>query len=203
MSTGNVAIVDTGGANLASLGYALARLGASSTVTDDPHDIAAATHVILPGVGAAGDAMQRLNRTGLAELIPTLTQPVLGICLGMHLLAERSAEDDVRCLGVFDTAVERIVASNDRVVPHMGWNRTETTRHSRLLADMPDAPYHYYVHSYAIAADCTDCVATFDYDEPFAAVVERDNFAGTQFHPERSAHHGRALLANFLSNRMC
>ena len=198
-----VAIVDTGGANLASLGYALARLGADSTVTSDADTIRSATHVVLPGVGAAGDAMQRLCQAGLDALIPTLTQPVLGICLGMHLMAARSEEDDVQCLGIFDTPVRRIPDSEAQVVPHMGWNSTVLTRHSALFADLPATPYYYYVHSFAISADSPDTTATYEYGSAYAATLERDNFVGTQFHPERSARDGRRLLGNFLELTSC
>ena len=193
-----VAIVDSGGANIASLCYAFERLGAPARLTCDPLEVRAAARVVLPGVGAAGDAMRRLSHLSLAELLPTLTQPVLGICLGMQLLYESSAEDDTRCLGVIPGRVERLVAEPGRPVPHMGWNRLRLRGRSELTAGLADGEHVYFVHGFA-APPGDDAVATCDYGGEFAAVVRRGNFHGTQFHPERSASAGRRLLANFLA----
>ena len=199
----SVAIVDTGGANLASLRYALDRLGAETSVTSDAARIRAASHVILPGVGAAGDAMQRLAASGLDQEIPTLTQPVLGICLGMHLMGTRSDEDDVTCLGIFDGPVERIPAATDRPVPHMGWNQLSAMQAVPALAGLPSQPHYYFVHSYAMSAALPECTASYNYGDDYAAVIQRDNFVGVQFHPERSAANGQRLLGNFLGTRTC
>jgi len=193
-----VAIVDSGGANIASLCFAFERLGVAARLTSDPLELRAAARVILPGVGAAGDAMHRLQTLGLADLLPALTQPVLGICLGMQLLYESSAEDDARCLGVIPGRVGRLEAAPGRPVPHMGWNRLSLGRASDLTAGLGDGDYVYFVHSYAVAARDTD-LATCQYGEPFAAIVQHGNFFGMQFHPERSAGVGRRLLANFLA----
>jgi imidazole glycerol-phosphate synthase subunit HisH len=193
-----VAIVDSGGANIASLRYALERLGVTARLTSDPLELRAAPRVILPGVGAAGDAMQRLRAQGLAELLPTLTQPVLGICLGMQLLYEASAENDVACLGVIPGRVQRLAASPGRPVPHMGWNQLSLRRESPLTAGIADGDYVYFLHGFA-AAPGEDTLVSCDYGGEFAAVVQHGNFFGTQFHPERSAGVGRRLLGNFLA----
>ena len=190
-------IIDSGGANLASLQYALERLGARAHVTSDAREIAGAPRVVLPGVGSAADAMQRLRRTGLAELLPTLRQPVLGICLGMQLLFERSAEGVTECLGVIPGTVRRLTAAPGRPVPHMGWNQLTRPRPDPLLAGIEPGAYFYFVHSYAVPA-CEVTLADVEYGEALSAVVRRANFWGTQFHPERSAAAGARLLGNFL-----
>jgi glutamine amidotransferase len=190
-------IVDSGGANLASLQYALERLGARSHVSHDPQALASASRIILPGVGAASDAMQRLTTLGLIALLPTLTQPVLGICLGMQLLFERSAEGPCECLGVLPGEVQRIANAPDRPVPHMGWNQLKPLQADPLLEGITDQDYAYYVHSYAAPVDTTT-LASVEYGDAFSAVVRRGNFWGTQFHPERSAATGARVLGNFL-----
>ncbi len=143
-------IIDSGGANLASLQFALERLGARAFVSSDARAIAGAPRVLLPGVGSAADAMQRLRRSGLAELLPTLRQPVLGICLGMQLLFERSAEGTTECLGVLPGAVRRLEAARGRPVPHMGWNQLMDPREDPLLEGIEPGEYFYFVHSYAV-----------------------------------------------------
>ncbi len=196
-----VVIVDTGGANLASVGHALSRLGSTAPVSADADTIRAASHVILPGVGAAGDTMRRLEAQRLRSLLPALTQPVLGICLGMHLFAERSDEDDVACLGLLPhSRAVRLAARDGAPVPHMGWNTVARLRgrDSRLLAGIGDGAYFYFVHSYAMPVDDSTAAVT-EYGDPIAAVIERDNFVATQFHPERSAANGRRVLQNFLA----
>ncbi|MGH8294407.1 MAG: imidazole glycerol phosphate synthase subunit HisH [Steroidobacteraceae bacterium] len=192
-----VAIIDSGGANLASLQFALERLGARARVTADARAIAAAARVVLPGVGSAPDAMQRLQRAGLAELLPALRQPVLGICLGMQLLFESSAEGMTRGLGILPGTARRLEAAPGRPVPHMGWNRLAATRTDPLLAGIEPGEYFYFVHSYAVPMSAVT-LAHVDYGEPVSAVVRRGNFWGTQFHPERSASAGARLLGNFL-----
>ena len=148
-----VAIIDSGGANIASLKFALRRLGVDATLTTDDKLLRDASHVILPGVGAAADAMRRLNRSGLDELIPTLDQPVLGICLGMQLLAEASEEDDAECLGVFSGIARKLSASPETPVPNMGWCPTSALRQHPLLHGIGDGSYFYFVHSYALPVD--------------------------------------------------
>jgi len=191
-------IIDSGGANLASLQFACERLGARTEVSGDPAVIAAATRVILPGVGSAADAMRRLHASGVARLLPDLRQPLLGICLGMQLLFEHSEEGATSCLGVLPGSVSRLQAEPELPVPHMGWNQLAQFRADPLLANLSAQDHLYFVHSYAAAvSDYT--LATVHYARPLAAVVRRDNFWGTQFHPERSAAAGARLLANFLS----
>ena len=191
-------IIDSGGANLASLQFALERLGARSEVTSDPRAIAAAARVLLPGVGSAADAMQRLRRSGLAELLPTLRQPVLGICLGMQLLFERSAEGMTECLSVLPGTVRRLKPAPGRPVPHMGWNQLSDARQDDPLLDgIEPGEYFYFVHGYALPASEVT-IAQVHYGEAVSAVVRRANFWGTQFHPERSASAGARLLDNFL-----
>jgi imidazole glycerol-phosphate synthase subunit HisH len=190
-------IVDSGGANLASLQFAFERLGARARVSRDAREIAAAARVVLPGVGSAADAMRRLRGSGIAEMLPRLRQPVLGICLGMQLLFERSAEDSTQCLGVIPGTVRRLEPACGRPVPHMGWNRLMPLQHDPLLEGIEPGEYFYFVHSYAApVAEAT--VAQMKYGEALSAIVRRENFCGTQFHPERSSSAGARLLANFL-----
>ena len=190
-------IVDSGGANISSLRFALERLGCHAPLTAEPQVIREASHVFLPGVGAADDAMGRLERTGLADVVRGLTRPVLGICLGMQLLFEASEEDGGRaCLGCIPGKVERIPAAADRPVPHMGWNETQLAD-CPLFARLPGKAYFYFVHSYAApVSDATVGVA--EYGAPFTAAVSWRNFHGTQFHPERSGSAGAVVLQNFL-----
>lgn len=193
-----IAIVANGGANIASLQFALQRLDVGSAVTADAAQIRAASHVILPGVGAAADAMARLRQSGLDTVIPTLRQPVLGICLGMQLLHESSQEGDVRCLGIIPGRASRFPAASARPVPHMGWNTLDIRRPCALLAGLADGDYAYFVHSYALeVSEAT--VASTGYGAPFSACVQWRNFYGAQFHPERSAAVGSRLLKNFLA----
>jgi glutamine amidotransferase len=195
----DIAIVDGGGANIASLTFALARLGVAGELTTDAARIGAADRVILPGVGAARDAMNRLKSCGLDAVIPELRQPVLGICLGLQLLFERSDEEDTACLGILSGAASRFKADAEHTVPHMGWNRVWQCNDSKLLAGVPDGAQFYFVHSYAVpVTTCT--TGRCNYGRPFSAVVEQGNFYATQFHPERSSAHGSRVLANFLSD---
>jgi glutamine amidotransferase len=190
-------IIDSGGANLASLQFAFERLGAETHVTADAAAISSAPRVILPGVGCAADAMRRLRERGIADLLPSLKQPVLGICLGMQLLFERSEEGATDCLGILPDTVKRLLPVTGRPVPHMGWNQLTPSREDPLLEGIARDDYVYFVHSYAVpVSDLT--LASADYGEPLSAIVRRANFWGTQFHPERSARVGARLLANFL-----
>lgn len=191
------AIIDSGGANLASLQFAFERLGAEAYVTADPARIRSAARVILPGVGSAGDAMARLRERGLTGVVPALRQPVLGICLGMQLLFERSEEGDTECLGILPGSVRRLQGSPGRPVPHMGWNQLSPLRSDPLLEGVSAQDYVYFVHSFAVPlSDVT--LASTQYGDPLSAVVRRGNFWGAQFHPERSAAVGARVLANFL-----
>jgi imidazole glycerol-phosphate synthase subunit HisH len=192
-----LAIIDSGGANIASLRYAIERLGIESQVTTDPASLRAATHVILPGVGAAADCMDRLHSSNLVETIRSLRQPLLGVCVGMQLLFESSEEGNVTCLGVLPGRVHRFADRDGLPVPHMGWNQLEFERPSPLLDDVASGDHVYFVHSYCAPVNETT-VATTTYGERFAAVVRRGNVFGAQFHPERSAQAGALVLRNFL-----
>ncbi len=193
----DVVIIDNGGANLASVQFAFQRLGACATVSSDAALIQSAPRVVLPGVGSAGQAMKRLRDSGIAQRLPAVRCPVLGICLGMQLLFAHSDEDDTPCLGILPGTVSRLHPDIDTPVPHMGWNLLTATRADPLLAGF-DRPEHvYFVHSYA-ASVSESTLAVTEYGRRLPAVVRAGNFWGTQFHPERSAAAGARLLANFL-----
>jgi imidazole glycerol-phosphate synthase subunit HisH len=192
-----LAIIDSGGANIASLRFAVERLGVDSQLTVDPEVVRGATHVILPGVGAAADCMARLQKANLVETIRSLKQPLLGICVGMQLLFDASDEGGVPCLGMLPGRVHRFADREGLPVPHMGWNQLEFTQQSPLLQDIPLQGYVYFVHSYC-APVSEQTIAASSYGETFAAVVQHNNVFGAQFHPERSARNGAQLLRNFL-----
>ena len=197
----DVAIIDNGGANIASLRFALERLGASSQLTAEPGALRAAARVILPGVGAAADAMARLRALDLLDVIPALRRPVLGICLGMQLLFAASEEgndgEDTECLGIIAERVARLQSRPDLPVPHMGWNQLRLTGHSPLTAGLHEGDHVYFVHSYAAPVGPWT-LATVDYGGELSAAVRHENFYCVQFHPERSAQVGSRVLANFL-----
>jgi len=198
VSVRQIVIVASGGAHIASLQFALQRLEVDSVVSADAAEIRAASHVMLPGVGAAADAMSRLRQSRLDTLIPTLEQPVLGICLGMQLLYEASEEGDARCLGIIPGRAARLIEAPDRPVPHIGWNTLEIRRPCPLLAGLADGDHAYFVHSYALTLSAAT-VASTGYGGSFSACVQWRNFYGAQFHPERSAAVGARLLKNFLA----
>ena len=193
----NVVLIDAGGTNIGSVRYALQRLGVDAPLSSNADEIRTATHVILPGVGAAAPGMARLRETGLVDVVRGLTQPVLGVCLGMQLLFGHSEESDTACLGLIPANL-RLFAKNDGLrVPHMGWNSLRVEQSSPLLAGIDNGAFAYFVHSYAApVGDYT--LASCDYGNPFSAVVQRGNFYGAQFHPERSAAVGARLLQNFV-----
>lgn len=193
-----LAIVDSGGANIASVRFALDRLGVHSELTAEPALIRGAARVILPGVGSALEGMRRLNAKALVDCVQSLTQPVLGICLGMQLLFENSGEGNVTSLGLLRGRVARLPETPGVTVPHMGWNTIEVTRDSPLLRGIDATARFYFVHSYA-APVTDDTVASATHGTRFAAVVQRGNFTGVQFHPERSGAAGAKLLRNFLA----
>jgi glutamine amidotransferase len=197
LSAGDVVIIASGGANIASLQFALERLGANSRVSADPEQILNASHVILPGVGAAADAMARLRQRNLDTLLPSLKQPVLGICLGMQLLFDASEEGHANCLGIIPGLAGRFAPTVGHPVPHMGWNTLSIERPSALLEGLSAGDYAYFVHSYALSTGAAT-IASSHYGSPFSACVQQDNFYGAQFHPERSAKVGARLLRNFL-----
>jgi glutamine amidotransferase len=193
----DLVVIDSGVANLGSVLAALERAGIPATLSVDPARIRAASHVILPGVGAAQAAMRQLEARGLVDVIRGLSQPVLGICLGMQLLFEASDEGDTACLGVLPGRVQRFAALPGLRVPHMGWNRLEPTRPHALTAGMGDAAYAYFVHSYRVP-EAAYTLAACEHGERFSAIVAHRNFHGAQFHPERSAAVGARLLQNFV-----
>ena len=192
-----LAIINSGGANIASLTGAFDRLGVNAVLTTDAELIRGATHVLLPGVGAARDAMDRLRKANLVDMIKTLTQPVLGICLGMQLLCGSSEEDNVECLGVIPGIARKFPVADEFPVPNMGWCATELTAPHPVLNGVEQDSYYYYVHSYALPV-CNHTIATANHASPFSAMLSRENFVAAQFHPERSSQAGARILRNFL-----
>ena len=195
-----IAIIDSGGANIASVTFALERCGATATLTTDAEMIASADKVILPGVGAAPVAMAQLQKAGLVDCIRGLTQPVLGICLGMQLLFERSEEGDTALLELIPGTVGAFQPAPGLSIPHMGWNRllpTAGAAANPLLKGIDDGAHVYFVHSY-FAPVSGDTVAACRYGADFTALVAHGNFMGAQFHPERSGPIGARILQNFL-----
>jgi len=189
-------IVDVGCGNIGSVGIAFERFGLSPRVTGDAAEIAAAEKVVLPGVGAAGYAMEQIEARGLADTIRALTQPVLGICLGMQLLFEASEEEGTACLGLIPGRVRRLSPAPGMPVPHMGWSRLDIADEGIGLAT---GDYVYFAHSFA----CDDGPATLaraDYGRPIPAVVRHANFTGAQFHPERSGEAGARFLRTWLDS---
>lgn len=193
----DVVLVDAGGSNIASVQAAFERLGVRSQMSADPARIRAASHVVLPGVGAARPGMKRLVDAGLDTLIAELEQPVLGVCLGMQLLFESSDESDTACLGIVPGRVRRFDEAESGRVPHMGWNRLQVRSRSALLEGIDDGAYAYFVHSYAAPLGAAT-IAGCSYGREFSAIVSQRNFHGAQFHPERSSAVGSRLLSNFL-----
>jgi glutamine amidotransferase len=194
----SVVLVDSGGTNIGSVRYALERLGVDACLSADPGEIRAATHVILPGVGAAAPGMACLREAGLVDVVRGLTQPVLGVCLGMQLLFEHSEESDTTCLGLIPGSLRLFPKTKDLRVPHMGWNSLRARRSSPLLKGIDDGAFAYFVHSYAAPVG-EYTLASVDYGGAFSALVQQRNFYGAQFHPERSAAVGSKLLQNFIS----
>ncbi|MDU7390834.1 imidazole glycerol phosphate synthase subunit HisH [Atlantibacter hermannii] len=193
----DVVILDTGCANLSSVKWAIQRLGYEPQVSRDADVVLRADKLFLPGVGTAQAAMDQLHERDLIELIKACTQPVLGICLGMQLLGERSEENQgVETLGIIDEAVPKMTDFG-LPLPHMGWNRVYPKAGNRLFNGIEDGEYFYFVHSYAMPVNAYT-IAQCNYGEPFTAAVQKDNFYGVQFHPERSGAAGAQLLKNFL-----
>jgi glutamine amidotransferase len=193
-----VAIIDSGGANITSLLSAFQRLGVSAELTADADVIRSADRVLLPGVGAARDAMSRLTRANLVDVIRELTQPVMGICLGMQLLCDRSEEDDVECLGIIPGTARKLPVADSCPVPNMGWCATRHTVQHAVLDGVADGDHFYYVHSYALPVS-EHTIATAQHASTFSAMLGKDNFVAAQFHPERSSTAGARILGNFLA----
>ena len=188
-------IIDYGAGNVFSVATALERFGVRSVLTSDPDVIRRAERVIFPGVGQAGQAMERLVRTGLDEVIPRLTVPVLGICLGMQLMCARSEEGQTEGLGIFPLDVKKF--GGGVKVPHMGWNNLTKLKGPLFKGLGEEAPRMYFVHSYYVPVSGFSA-AVCDYGFAFSAALEKDNFFGCQFHPEKSSAMGQAVLKNFL-----
>jgi imidazole glycerol-phosphate synthase subunit HisH len=197
-----VAIVKYNAGNVQSVLYALQRLGIDAVVTDDEEQIRGADKVIFPGVGAAGTAMEYLNKKNLGEIIISLKQPVLGICLGLQLMCRVSEEGNTKCLGIFDVQVKKfdnkVLADNGSSfkIPHMGWNNIHDLK-SHIFENVKENAFVYFVHSY-YAELSPQTIATTDYIMPFSAAIQKDNFYGVQFHSEKSADAGIQIISNFL-----
>lgn len=194
----NLVIIKYNAGNIQSVRYALERIGATATVTDDHEMIASADKVIFPGVGEASTAMHYLRERKLDQLIIGLQQPVLGICLGMQLMCRHSEENDTTCLNIFDEAVKQFKPQQDTglKVPQIGWNTISDVK-TPLFNTVPENSYCYFVHGY-YAAKGEHTIATTDYIQPYSSALHRDNFYGVQFHPEKSAVVGEKILTNFL-----
>ena len=191
-----IAIVDYKMGNLRSVENALRRLGADFVVTADADVIRLADKVLLPGVGNAAEAMENLRAAALVDVIRSLRQPVLGICVGMQVMCCHSEEGDVDCLGIFDARVKRFVPAPEVKVPHMGWNRIGNLE-TKLFKDLDGGSYVYFVHSYYPEL-CPDTIATATHGVMFSAALKYENFYGTQFHPEKSGDVGERIISNFL-----
>ena len=190
----NIVIIDYGAGNIQSIKFAIKRLGFHAVLSSDAREIRQADKVIFPGVGEAGSAMKMLRSTGLDLVIPTLKQPVLGICLGMQLMCNHSEEGDTTGLGIFDADVRRFEKSVK--VPQIGWNQI-TNLDSHLFNNVEDGEYVYLVHSYYVP-ECADEIARTEYGVNYSTALHRDNFYGVQFHPEKSSKTGEQILANFM-----
>jgi len=189
-----IAIIKYNAGNIRSVQNALIRLGYESIVTDNPIEIINAEKVIFPGVGEASTTMKYLREHGLDNIIKSLKQPVLGICLGLQLMCRYSEENDTECLGIFDADVKKFPSID--IVPHMGWNNLINLQ-TALFKNISTNDDVYFVHSY-FAEICKDTIAICNYINPFSAALQKDNFYATQFHPEKSASVGEKILTNFL-----
>ncbi|WP_035672372.1 imidazole glycerol phosphate synthase subunit HisH [Flavobacterium sp. 83] len=190
-----IVIINYGAGNIQSIMFAIERLGFKSVLSNNPDEIKAADKVIFPGVGEASSAMKMLLESGLDTLIPTLKQPVLGICLGMQLMCNKSEEGNTKGLGIFDVDVIKFTPKVK--VPQMGWNQIYNLK-SPLFTGINENEYMYLVHSF-YAPSCPEAIATTDYEVEYASALQKDNFYGTQFHPEKSGDIGEQILANFLN----
>ena len=207
-----VAVVKYNAGNIFSVVHALERMGVEPVLTDSAEELRSADRVIFPGQGEASGAMHYLRRHGLDSIIRSLTQPVLGICIGQQLMCRHSEEGDVDCLGIFDADVKRFLPlRHEDKIPHMGWNSLEAIKKegleikndlsSPLWKGLKDAPFVYFVHSYYVPV-CEHTTAVTEYIHPFSAAMQKDNFFATQFHPEKSGAVGQQILRNFLDCKL-
>lgn len=187
-------IINYGAGNIKSIQFAFKRLGVDAILSNNPEEILAADKIIFPGVGEASSAMKMLEESGLADLIPKLKQPVLGICLGMQLMCKTTEEGNTKGLGIFQTDVKRF--DHSVKVPHMGWNVIKDLK-SDLFKGLKENEYMYLVHSY-YAEHCKETIAKTDYGLNYASALQHNNFYGVQFHPEKSGTEGAKILQNFL-----
>lgn len=190
-----IVIINYGAGNIKSIQFAISRLGYEAVLSNDAEEIKKADKVIFPGVGEASSAMKMLKETGLDALIPQLKQPVLGICLGMQLMCNHSEEGDTQGLGIFDVEVKRF--SNDVKVPQIGWNQISNLK-TNLFKGIRENEYMYLVHSF-YAPICSETIATTHYGVDYSTALQKNNFYGTQFHPEKSGKFGERILDNFLN----
>ena len=197
MKSKKIVIIDYGAGNIQSIKFALERLGFNAALSHNAEEIKAADKVIFPGVGEASSAMKKLKATGLDKVIPELTQPVLGICLGMQLMCKRSEEGNTTGLGIFD--VDVLHFENKLKVPHIGWNRIKELQ-TPLFEGIAEKEFVYLVHSF-YAPVCSETIAKCDYGINYSSALKKDNFYGVQFHPEKSSRVGEKILENFLAPR--
>ena len=190
----NIAIIDYGAGNIQSIIFAFARLGLKAELTSDVETIRSADKVIFPGVGEASSAMNKLKQSGLDRIIPELTQPVLGICLGMQLMCNYTEEGNTKGLGLFHTEVVKF--NHGVKVPQIGWNQISELK-SELFQGIPEKAYIYLVHSF-FAPLCKDTIAVSDYGLAYSSALKWRNFYGVQFHPEKSSTIGAKILQNFI-----
>lgn len=190
-----IAIINYGAGNIQSIKFAIQRLGFEAVLSSDAAEIREADKVIFPGVGEASSAMKMLKSTGLDKIIPTLKQPVLGICLGMQLMCDHSEEGDTQGLGIFDAKVVRFNKSHK--VPQIGWNKIFNLK-TALFNGVKENDYVYLVHSYYIP-ECAETIASTEYGVEYTSAIHKDNFYGVQFHPEKSSTAGELILKNFLN----
>jgi imidazole glycerol-phosphate synthase subunit HisH len=192
-----VVIIKYNAGNIRSVDFALQRLGIKAEITDDPALIMSSDKVIFPGVGEANTTMKYLREKKLDQLIPSLRQPVLGICLGLQLMCRHSEENDTPCMGIFDEMVKKFEPGDEKLkVPHMGWNTLSGLK-TGLFKNLEEGEFVYFVHSYYASAG-KDTIAGCTYGLPFSAALHKDNFYATQFHPEKSGETGSRILKNFL-----
>ncbi len=192
-----VAIIKYNAGNIFSVVNAVRRIGIEPKITADPQILSRASHVIFPGQGEAGNTMSFLRKSGLDSTIKSLTQPVLGICIGMQLMCSHSEEDDTDCLGIFDVDVKRFVPKeHNQKVPQMGWNEIYNLK-SPLFKNIEESSYTYFIHSYYVPI-CKEAIAETNYIIPYSSALKKDNFYAAQFHPEKSGKIGEQIIRNFL-----